>query len=357
MTWPLFLEDLAQGTYRSIYTSEEKPDVTTTPIPRFDLLNIEDYAIIPIQFSRGCPFQCEFCDIIVMFGRRPRTKTPQQLCAELQAVYDTGYRGMVFIVDDNFIGNKREAKRLLPELKAWNEAHGKPFMYGTEASVNLADDAALMQQMVDGNFRWVFVGIETPSMESLNETMKYQNTKRSLLASVKVIQNAGLLVYGGFIIGFDNDTEDIFDRQIEFITQAAIPNAMVGLLVALPGTPLYKRMQETGRLKPDDYEGTSDQCGYTNIVTLLPARTLLEGYRKVIATIYTPHEYFRRSVEAFSRLPHPDSLLARIHNVLALQRVNGLLILRHLRAQNAKKERSGLLMKLTSLCSFFKGLS
>jgi radical SAM superfamily enzyme YgiQ (UPF0313 family) len=357
VTWPLFLEDLAQGTYKTLYTSEEKPDVTHTPIPRFDLLTIDDYAIIPLQFSRGCPFQCEFCDIIVMFGRRPRTKTPQQLCAELQAVYDTGYRGVVFIVDDNFIGNKKEAKRLLLELKAWNEAHGNPFMYGTEASVNLADDAALMQQMVDGNFKWVFLGIETPSMESLKETLKYQNMKRSLLDSVKAIQHAGLLVYGGFIIGFDNDTEDIFNRQIEFITQAAIPNAMVGLLVALPGTPLYKRLQETGRLKPDEYAGTSDQCGYTNIVTILPSRKLLEGYRKVIETIYSPHEYFSRSVEAFSRLPHPDSLLARIQNVLYLQRLNASFVLRNIRARRMKKERLGLLRKLIFLYRFFKGLS
>ena len=347
VTWPLFLEDLAQGTYRSIYTSEEKPDVTKTPIPRFDLVNIYDYAIIPIQFSRGCPFQCEFCDIIVMFGRRPRTKTPQQLCAELQAVYDTGYRGPIFIVDDNFIGNKREVKRLLPELKAWSKAHGNPFLYGTEASVNLADDTALMQQMVDCNFKSVFVGIETPSMESLNETMKYQNMNRSLLDSVKVIQNTGLLVHGGFIIGFDNDMEDIFDRQIEFITQAAIPNAMVGLLVALPGTPLYKRIQETGRLKPDGYGGTTDQCGYTNIVTILPARKLFEGYRKVIETLYTPHEYFRRSFEALSRFPHPDSLLARI------QYFRGLLALRNLRAKKARQKRAGLLMKFYSV---FKGL-
>jgi radical SAM superfamily enzyme YgiQ (UPF0313 family) len=292
-----------------------------------------------------------------MFGRRPRTKTPQQLCAELQAVYDTGYRGMVFIVDDNFIGNKREAKRLLLELKVWNEAHDNPFMYGTEASVNLADDVSLMQQMVDCHFIWVFLGIETPSMESLKETLKYQNMKGSLLDAVKVIQNTGLLVYGGFIIGFDNDTEDIFNRQIEFITQAAIPNAMVGLLVALPGTPLFKRLQNTGRLKSIEYEGTNDQCGYTNIVTILPSRKLLEGYRKVIETIYAPHEYFRRSVEAFSRLPHPDSLLARIQAVLSLQRLNVSFMLRNLRARKARQERGGLLTKLTFLYRFFKGVS
>jgi radical SAM superfamily enzyme YgiQ (UPF0313 family) len=302
MRGPLFLKGLAQGTYKSIYTSEEKPDVTNTSILRCDLLTIDDYAIIPLQFSRGCPFQCEFYEIIVMFDLMPRTKTPQ-LCAELQAVYDIGYRGVMFIVDDNFIDNKKEAKRLLLELKACNEAHGNPFTYGTEASVNLAADAALIQQTVDGNFKWVFLATETPSMESLKETLKYQNMKRSLLDSVKVIQNAGLLVYGSFIIGFDNDTEDIFNRQIEFITQAAIPNAMVGLLVALPGTPLYKRLQETGRLKPDAYAGTSDQCGYTNIVTILPSRKPFEGYRKVIETIYTPREYFSRSVEAFPAPP------------------------------------------------------
>jgi radical SAM superfamily enzyme YgiQ (UPF0313 family) len=349
VTWPLFLADLAQGTYKTLYTSDEKPEVSTTPIPRFDLLKIADYAVIPLQFSRGCPFQCEFCDIIVMFGRRPRTKTPQQLCVELQAVYSTGYRGMIFIVDDNFIGNKREVKRLLPELKAWNEAHGNPFIYSTEASVNLAEDSALMQQMVDCHFHSVFVGIETPSMESLKETMKYQNMKRSLLESVQRIQNAGLLVQGGFIIGFDHDTEEIFDRQIEFITQAAIPNAMVGLLIALPGTPLYTRMQETGRLKPDEDTVPGDPIrGYTNIVTILPARKLLEGYRKVIETIYTPHEYFRRTVEALSRLPYPDSLLARI------QHFRDLRALRHV---NAKRERAALLTKLTLLYSLFKGLS
>jgi radical SAM superfamily enzyme YgiQ (UPF0313 family) len=357
VTWPLFLDDLAHGTYKRLYTSDEKPDVTTTPIPRFDLLQPEDYAIIPIQFSRGCPFQCEFCDIIVMFGRRPRTKTPQQFCAELQAVYDTGYRGVVFIVDDNFIGNKREAKRLLPALQAWNEAHGQPFMYGTEASINLADDPAFLRQLVDCQFRWVFVGLETPSIESLQETMKYQNTKRSLLESVQVIQNAGLLVYGGFIIGFDHDTEDIFDRQIEFITQAAISNAMVGLLVALPGTPLYKRLQEAGRLQPAASEGNSDQCGYTNIVTRLPARQLLEGYRKVIDTLYTPHAYFTRSLDAFCRLPHPDSRLARMRRVLSLQRTNAMFLLRRLRAQKRAPGRPGPLRKLTFLYRLFQGLS
>ncbi len=318
VTWPLFLDDYARGILRSVYTSEDKPDVAKTPAPRFDLLRIEDYAIIPIQYSRGCPFQCEFCDIIVMFGRRPRTKTPGQLCGELQALYDTGYRGMVFIVDDNFIGNIREVRRLLPELEAWNQARGRPFVYATEASVNLADHPALVRQMVGANFRWVFLGIESPSLQSLQETLKHQNTRRPLLASVEAIQKAGLCVFGGFIIGFDSDDEHIFDQQIEFITRAGIGNAMVGLLAALPGTPLHRRMQETGRLKPDAYE--SDQCGYTNIVTVLPERTLLEGYRKLIATIYTPRAYFARALDGFARLPHARGVGARVREALYLLR-------------------------------------
>src|SRR5262245_7660295 len=167
ITWPMFLEDLRHGTYRPLYTSEEKPDLTKTPVPRFDLLKIEDYGSIPIQFSRGCPFLCEFCDIIVMFGRKPRTKTPEQFCNELDALYRTGYGGNVFIVDDNFIGNKREVKRLLPHLKAWNQAHGTPFIYGTEASINLADDPTLLREMVNAAFTAVFIGIETPSVEGL----------------------------------------------------------------------------------------------------------------------------------------------------------------------------------------------
>ncbi len=271
VTWPLFLADLERGTYGALYTNEDKPDITHTPIPRFDLLKVDDYLMIPIQFSRGCPFQCEFCDIIVMFGRRPRTKTPEQLCAELDALERTGFRGEVFIVDDNLIGNKREVRKLLPRLKEWNEAHNMPFFYGTEASINLADDAALLHDMVAAAFRWVFIGIESPSVESLQETLKFQNTKRSLADSVLTIENAGLLVEAGFIIGFDSDSEDIFDRQIDFINEAAIAGAIVGLLVALPGTPLFRRLREAGRLKADTFDAPADHCGYTNIVTVLPA--------------------------------------------------------------------------------------
>jgi radical SAM superfamily enzyme YgiQ (UPF0313 family) len=205
-------------------------------------------------------------------------------------------------------------KRLLPELRAWNQAHGSPFIYVTEASVDLADDAQLLADLVGCNFQWVFLGIETPSVESLRETLKYQNTKRPLVESVHRIQRAGLLVYGGFIVGFDADREDIFDRQIEFIRAAAIPNALIGVLVAFPGTPLYKRMQQTGRLRTSDvWHGA--ETGYTNIVTVLPRRTLLAGYRRLLATTYTPHEYFARAFDALARFPKPGSAAERLRRI------------------------------------------
>ncbi|MGH8644839.1 MAG: radical SAM protein [Gammaproteobacteria bacterium] len=320
ITWPAFLKDLERGSYQSIYTTTERPDVTETPLPRFDLLKIQDYGAIPVQFSRGCPFQCEFCDIIVMFGRRPRIKTPAQVVAELTAVYETGYRGMIFIVDDNFIGNKKAVKKLLAALIEWNEVNRHPFFFGTEASVNLADDQELLDLMVRAHFLWVFLGIETPSPESLKETGKVQNLKGSLVDKVKAIQRAGLLVYGGFIIGFDHDTEDIFERQIDFITEAAIPNAMIGPLVALPGTPLYARMKQVGRLMAEtdrDQERTV-ASGYTNIITRLSQRSLLEGQAKILQSLYTPAAYYARTFAALALLPRPRSLVKRIARVLWL---------------------------------------
>jgi radical SAM superfamily enzyme YgiQ (UPF0313 family) len=321
ITWPLFLDDLAKGTHQKVYTTTEKPDITRTPIPRFDLVTIDDYASVPIQFSRGCPFQCEFCDIIVMFGRTPRTKTPAQVLAELDAVYRTGYRGAIFIVDDNFIGNRKAAKGLLPEIRAWNEARRNPFIYGTEASVDLAQDDTLLELLREAHFTEIFLGIETPSMESLNETRKFQNLRSSLSESVERIRAAGLMIQAGFIIGFDNDGEDIFDRQIEFIRQTSIPFAMVGLLGALPGTPLYERLQKAGRLvRQDRYEKGEDQCGDTNVVTLLPRRTLLEGYRRVLETVYSPREYFERCLSSLSRLPRPPAQIDAIHQPLSVFR-------------------------------------
>ncbi len=320
ITWRAFLEDLERGSFQKLYTTAEKPDVTTTPVPRFDLLEIDDYAMIPLQFSRGCPYLCEFCDITVMFGRRPRTKTPVQMLAELDAVRETGFRGVIFIVDDNFIGNKKEAKHFLRALIEWNRKRGQPFFFGTEATVNLSDDAELLDLLVRANFIWVFMGIETPSPDGLKETRKVQNLKGSLVDRMKRIQGAGLLTYGSFIVGFDSDTVDIFNRQIEFITDAAIPNAMIGPLVALPGTPLYTRMKQTGRLIEEaigDEERTLGS-GYTNIVTRIARKDLLEGHLHVIQTLYEPEAYFSRCLELFARMGHQGSVLRRLKRLAML---------------------------------------
>jgi radical SAM superfamily enzyme YgiQ (UPF0313 family) len=280
-------------------------------VPRFDLVDTGDYVMFPIQFSRGCPYLCEFCDITVLFGRRPRTKSAAQFLRELDALAATGFRGQVFVVDDNFIGNKREVMKLLPEIARWNREHGSPFNYGTEADLNLADNPVLLQQMVEAGFISVFIGIETPSLESLRETRKHQNLRGSLLDRVAAVQRAGLLVYAGFIVGFDNDTEDIFDRQIEFITQSAIANAMIGPLMALPGTPLFERMKREGRLLEADDYGNWYESGFTNIMTTIPRKALLEGHRRVVRELYDPGRYFDRALRGFERLPRAKSFGGR----------------------------------------------
>jgi radical SAM superfamily enzyme YgiQ (UPF0313 family) len=314
ITWPLFLRDLEAGALKPVYESKEKPDLTSTPCPRFDLVNMSEYVVVPVQFSRGCPFMCEFCDIIVMFGRKPRTKTPAQVLAELDALLAAGYRGRVFIVDDNFIGNKGAVAKLLPEIKRWNEEHGYPFSYGTEASLDLAEHPELLKGMVDAGFIFTFVGVETPSAESLKETRKVQNIgAASLLDRIRTIQESGLIVYGGFIVGFDNDTEDIFDRQIEFITEASIANAMIGPILALPGTPLHERMRREGRLIDDlnNSDGWATS-GYTNMLTKIPPRQLLAGFKRIVETIYEPRAYFERTLESFMRLPREKTIRGRI---------------------------------------------
>lgn len=352
LTWPAFLEDFEQGTWRDVYTHQKRPDLRETPIPRFDLLNMNDYGMIPVQFSRGCPFRCEFCDITVLFGRKQRTKTSSQFIAELQVLYDMGYRGGILVVDDNFIGNKRAVLNLLSDLQAWNETHRHPFLFFTQASLDLADDRILLKRMVDADFKGVFLGIESPSRESLKEAGKFQNIKDSLVDSVKTIQQAGLVVHGGFIIGFDHDGEDIFDRLIAFVTEAAIPNAFVELLFALPGTALHKRLEREGRLEPIDTENYLESR--TNIVTILPRRKLLEGFRKVIETIYAPSEYFKRTLEHFSRLPPPDTRVARVRNLLRV----GEKVIR-IFSVNERQERASnlsLVGRLRTLRHFFRQL-
>ena len=240
--------DLEVGSARRLYRVTEKPDVSRTPVPRFDLLALKKYTLMAVQFSRGCPFTCEFCDIITLYGRRPRTKSPAQLIGELDALLHLGWRKEIFIVDDNFIGNHKAALELARELERWQRRNRYPFGFATEASIDLASRSELLDAMVKANFCRVFIGIETPSAESLKEAKKFQNLRRDPLDCIRFIQQHGLWVMGGFIVGFDSDQPDIFDRQIEFIERAAIPWAMTGVLQAPPTTPLYERMKREGRL-------------------------------------------------------------------------------------------------------------
>jgi len=234
--------ELEGGSAKRLYVITDKPDIRKTPLPRFDLLKIGNYASMAVQFSRGCPFQCEFCDIITIYGRKPRTKPPSQLLAELDALYELGWRDQVFIVDDNFIGNHKLAFELAQKLEEWQKGRGYPLLFYTEASIDLAQRPELIEAMVKANFFYVFVGIESPSKESLAEAKKFQNLRRDPLDSIRSIQNQGLWVTAGFIIGFDSDPEDIFEQQRDFIERAAIPWAMIGFLQAPPTTPLYDRM-------------------------------------------------------------------------------------------------------------------
>ena len=299
-TLPEFLRDLERGSARPTYQAAEKPALSFTPVPHFHLAELNQYSAMSVQYSRGCPFQCEFCDIIEIYGRIPRTKTNEQMLAELDALRAVGWRGLVFIVDDNFIGNKRNAKKLLPELAEWSERHGFPFSFITEASVNLAEDDALLEMMRRANFRRVFLGIETPVEESLKEAQKGQNTRRDLLDSVRKIQSYGLEVMAGFIVGFDSDPEDIFERQINFIRESAIPLAMVGLLTALPDTQLWRRLKSEGRLLQQSTGNNTD--GSLNFIPRMDTARLIEGYRSILRTIYSPAEYYQRALDCLSHL-------------------------------------------------------
>jgi radical SAM superfamily enzyme YgiQ (UPF0313 family) len=293
MTLPVFLADLARGKPGRIYSSTAWAAVEATPVPRFDLLRLKHYASMNIQYSRGCPFDCDFCNITVLYGRTPRTKTVAQLLAELDAVYALGWRSSVFIVDDNFIGNKGKLKReVLPAIIGWMEERGHPFSLYTEASINLADDDDLIRLMVKAGFDQVFIGIESTNEESLVECSKLQNRNRDLIASVKKIQQAGIEVQAGFIVGFDKDPASIFDRLIGFIQESGIVTAMVGLLNAPPGTKLYHRMKNEGRLLK---AATGDNTDFSmNFVPKMSSQALLEGYRTILETIYSPKHYYAR---------------------------------------------------------------
>jgi radical SAM superfamily enzyme YgiQ (UPF0313 family) len=293
ITLPQFLSDLKEGKPQHKYTSEEWANISVTPLPLWEIVPMNNYSSMNVQYSRGCPYDCEFCDITVLYGRRPRTKTKEQVIAELDALYFTGWRGPVFFVDDNFIGNKRKLKKeILPAIAGWMEERKHPFYLNTEASINLADDERLMQLMVKAGFEAVFIGIESPNEESLVECNKSQNRNRDLISSVKKIQRAGLEVQGGFIVGFDNDPPSIFEKLTNFIQDSGIVTAMVGLLNAPKGTKLQKRLETEGRMLKD-FNGNNTDFS-TNFIPKMDSQVLLDGYKKILNKIYSPKYYYER---------------------------------------------------------------
>src|ERR1039457_6220653 len=294
--------DLEKGTAKPVYQAAERPEMATSPLPDLSLIKMKRYSTMTVQYSRGCPFNCEFCDIIEIYGRRPRVKAITQVLAELDQLYAAGWREAVFIVDDNFIGNKKRAKELCAALAEWRGQHKTSFDFLTEASLNLADDPELMQLMKDAGFISVFLGIETPDESGLISANKLQNTRRSLLDSVALIQSYGMQVMGGFILGFDTDREDIFDRMVEFIQKSGIPVAMVGLLQAMPGTQLFQRLRKEGRILDAGHgDNTDDKL---NFVPAMDATQLVEGYRSVLKRIYSCEAYYERVKLDLSRT-HP----------------------------------------------------
>jgi radical SAM superfamily enzyme YgiQ (UPF0313 family) len=306
ITLPMFVEAIQRGDRQGVFRAPdgEKPDVTHTPVPRFDLLEFAAYDSMSIQFSRGCPFQCEFCDIIVLYGRKPRTKTPAQILKELDYLYELGWRRSVFMVDDNFIGNKRNVKLLLKDLKVWMAEHQYPFTFNTEASVDLAEDAELMDLMVECNFNAVFLGIETPDEESLSMTKKFQNTRSSLAESVEKIARAGIRVMAGFIIGFDGEKSGAGDRIVRFVEQTTIPTTTFGMLQALPNTALWHRLQKEGRLRDGKYANLN-QTTLLNFVPTRPVEEIAREYVEAFSQIYEPKAYLDRAYRHFLILGAP----------------------------------------------------
>lgn len=308
ITLPLFVEAIARGESSGVFRSSgERPDVTHTPVPRFDLLKFDAYAEMSVQFSRGCPFQCEFCDIIVLYGRKPRTKTPQQLLQELNYLYELGWRRSIFMVDDNFIGNKRNVKLFLKELQPWMVEHKYPFSFATEASVDLAQDQELMDAMVQCNFGAVFLGIETPDEASLTLTGKHQNTRDSLSEAVNAITRSGLRVMAGFIIGFDGEKAGAGERIVRFVEQTSIPTALFSMLQALPDTALWHRLQKEGRLH--NPSANINQTTLMNFVPTRPVEDIAREYVDAFCQLYDPAKFLDRTYRHYRILgqaTYPD---------------------------------------------------
>jgi radical SAM superfamily enzyme YgiQ (UPF0313 family) len=318
-TFSTIVEDLKNGTLKKMYTCNKFPDIKETAIPDWNSINIKNYNSMCVQFSRGCPFNCEFCDVVQLNGRIPRQKSKKQIIAELDALYKIGWRAGVFFVDDNFIGNKAKLKKeYLPAIIEWQKTRNYPFTFNTQVSINLADDKDLMELMVEAGFTFVFVGIETPDTDSLEECGKHQNINRNLIDSVKKIQNIGMEVQGGFIVGFDNDKLSIFQRQIEFIQKSGIVTAMVGLLMALPKTRLYKRLEETKRIIKMAATGNNTKITSLNFIPKMDKNTLINGYKKVISTIYSPKAYYER-IKTFLREYKPKKKKAQRLNMYYLR--------------------------------------
>jgi len=299
---PQVVTDMQSGRLQPVYQAPHRPDITHTPVPRWDLIQFRHYVTMSAQFSRGCPFDCEFCDIIVMNGRVPRTKTPAQLIAELEALRLRGWKEMIFIVDDNFIGNKARTRTLLHAMIEWRRRTRTHIAFLTEASVNLADDPELCALMVAAGFKKVFVGIETPSVESLAECHKVQNRNRDLVAAVQTLQRAGLEVMAGFIVGFDSDKHDIFKRQFEFIQRSGVVTAMVGLLTALPQTRLWQRLKHEGRLETESTGNNTDAA--LNFKPRMNREFLQNGYRELVRKLYEPRNYYQR-IRTFLKCHQP----------------------------------------------------
>lgn len=321
ITLPMFVEALENGATSGTFRATEKPDVTITPVPRYDLLELDQYDSMSVQFSRGCPFQCEFCDIIVLYGRKPRTKTPEQLLKELDCLYELGWRRSIFMVDDNFIGNKRNVKLLLKALKEWQKEHQYPFRFNTEASVDLADDPELMELMVECFFDAVFLGIETPDEDSLQLTKKFQNTRSSLVEAIDKIIATGLRPMAGFIIGFDGEQKGAGDRIIKFAELTGIPTTTFAMLQALPNTALWHRLEKEGRLITQQNVNLN-QTTLMNFMPTRPVEEIAQEYVNAFWQLYDPHLYLDRIYRCFLKLGapkcHPPAKLPNLVDLKAL---------------------------------------